>query len=83
MRSRIPSRSQKHSTQTSRAMRMGGGRKLVGAHPPKPGTEYIKAAHKYLAKVKVGEEVLHVGIVTHERSNGHEHYDHFIVSKKR
>lgn len=53
-----------------------------GAHPPKPGREYLKAAHKYLATVKVGKETLHVGIVTHERVNGIEHYDHFIVSRK-
>lgn len=54
-----------------------------GAHPPKPGTEhYIKSAHKYLAKVKIGDEVLNVGIVTHEKWSGHEHYDHYIVSKK-
>lgn len=53
-----------------------------GSEPDKHGRVHIKAAHKYLAKVKVGQETLHVGIVTHEKWGGHEHYDHFIVSGK-
>lgn len=53
-----------------------------GSEPDRRGRQHIKAAHKYLATAMVGGERLSVGIVTHEKFDGHEHYDHFIVSHK-
>ena len=56
--------------------------KYQGAEPDRLAREHIKAAHKYQATVLVGGERLHVGIVTRERHNGHEHYDHFVIGKR-
>lgn len=41
----------------------------------------VIAMHRYIAKVRLGKEAFLVGIVTHERGDGHEHYDHAIVTK--
>jgi hypothetical protein len=41
----------------------------------------VIAMHRYIAKVKLGNEAFRVGIVTHEKGDGHEHYDHAIVTK--
>ncbi len=56
--------------------------KYQGAEPDRLGREHIKAAHKYHATVLVGGERLHIGIVTRERHNGYEHYDHFVIGAK-
>lgn len=51
----------------------------MGGEPDKAGRAHIFAAHKYRARVRVGGKVMNVGIVTHEKRDGHEHYDHFIL----
>ena len=40
----------------------------------------IVAMHQYIATAHMGAEKFEVGIVTHEKSDGHEHYDHAIVA---
>jgi 8-oxo-dGTP pyrophosphatase MutT (NUDIX family) len=54
-----------------------------GSVPDRLARAHIKAAHKYTAKVSMGGEDFEVGIVTHEKRDGHEHYDHFIVSSAK
>ena len=50
---------------------------------PKPGKEYLTAVHKYSTTAKVDGVIFNVGVVTYERKNGHEHYDHFIFSDRK
>jgi SPP1 gp7 family putative phage head morphogenesis protein len=40
----------------------------------------VTAMHQYVATVSMGAETFSVGIVTHEKDGGHEHYDHAIVA---
>jgi hypothetical protein len=40
----------------------------------------VVAMHQYIATAHMGAEKFTVGIVTHEKSDGHEHYDHAIVA---
>jgi hypothetical protein len=40
----------------------------------------VVAMHRYIATAHMGVEKFEVGIVTHEKSDGHEHYDHAIVA---
>jgi Large polyvalent protein-associated domain 3 len=58
------------------------GATYVGSKPPtdKHVQRGIVAMHRYVANVRLGEEEFAVGVVTHERSGGHEHYDHAIVA---
>jgi Large polyvalent protein-associated domain 3 len=58
------------------------GARYAGAKPPteKHIQRGIVAMHRYIASVRLGEEEFLVGVVTHERSGGHEHYDHAIVA---
>ena len=51
----------------------------VGSEPDKFGRADIKATHKYVTEVRVGDEVVSVGIVVRELSDGHRHYDHFVI----
>ena len=55
----------------------------AGSKPPteKHMKRGVVAMHRYIARVKLGRETFHVGIVTHEKGDGHEHYDHAIVTK--
>ena len=53
--------------------------KYAGSEPDKSGRADIKAAHKYITKVRVGEETLTVGIVVRELADGHRYYDHFAI----
>ncbi len=55
----------------------------VGAKEPTPKhlQRGILLMHEYLAVVELAGERLRVGLVTHERSGGHEHYNHAIVAK--
>ncbi|TXT23890.1 MAG: hypothetical protein FD134_1859 [Gallionellaceae bacterium] len=57
----------------------------IGARAPteKHRKRGVIAMHEYLARVSMGDEHFKVGIVTHERGDGHEHYNHAIVAKVR
>lgn len=56
--------------------------RYTGCEHDKKMRPHIKAIHKYISSVRMKEELLIVGIVTRETTNGHEHYDHFVVSEK-
>lgn len=54
----------------------------AGAKPPteKHQARGVVAMHQYIATVHMGKESFKVGIVTHVKGDGHEHYDHAIVA---
>ena len=51
--------------------------------PDKAGRADIRAVHKYIVEVSLGDEKLPVGLVVRETKDGHMHYDHFIIKKPR
>lgn len=57
--------------------------KYSGSQPDRRGRQNIKAAHRYRALVNIGDQQYDVGIVTHEKPDGVEHYDHFVIAEKK
>lgn len=56
--------------------------RLQESLPDKADRPDIVAAHRFVVKARLGDEVLDVGIVVREHRDGHRFYDHFIIGNK-